>query len=93
MVLTIARNLLGDNVKILKSEASKTAYQGVLIAVAAIIIATFMVSFFSAGELSLNGIMAAQKNNVALWVLDCIPFVFGFWGQYSSTLIATRPAP
>ena len=87
LILTVASNLLGDNVKILKSEASKTAYQGVLIAVVAIIIATVMVSFFSTGELSLNGIMTAQKNNVALWVLDCIPFVFGFWGQYSSTML------
>ena len=88
MILTIAKSLLGDNVKILKSEASKKAYQGVLIAVAAIIIATFMVSYFNTGAVSLSGIMAAQKNNVALWVLDCIPFVFGFWGQYSSTMIA-----
>jgi hypothetical protein len=31
MILTVARNLLGDNVKILKSRASKTAYQGILI--------------------------------------------------------------
>jgi len=87
MILTIARNLLDDNVKILKSEATKAAYQGILIAVVAIIIATFMVSFFSTGALSLDGIVAAQKNNVALWVLDCIPFVFGFWGQYSSTML------
>ena len=88
MIIAIAGNLLGDNVRILKSEVSKTAYQGVLIAVATIIIATFMVSFFSAGELSLNGIVAAQKNNMALWVIDSIPFVFGFWGQYSSSMIA-----
>ena len=87
MILTIARNLLDDNVKILKSEATNAAYQGILIAVVAIIIATFMVSFFSTGALSLDGIVAAQKNNVALWVLDCIPFVFGFWGQYSSTML------
>ena len=66
MILMIARNLLGDNVKILKSEASKTAYQGVLIAVVAIIIATVMVSFFSTGELSLNGIMTAQKRTLIL---------------------------
>jgi diguanylate cyclase len=88
MILTITKNLLGDNVRILKSKASKAAYQGILIAVTAIIIATFMVSFFSTGELSLDGIIAAQKNNAALWVLDCIPFVFGFWGQYSSTMMA-----
>ena len=87
MNLTVARSLLGDNVKILKSEASKTAYQGVLIAVAAIIIATSMASFFSTGALSLEGIVAAQKTNAALWILNCIPFVFGFWGQYSSTML------
>ena len=88
MIIAIAGNLLGDNVRILKSEVSKTAYQGVLIAVATLIIATFMASFFTAGELSLDGIVAAQKNNMALWVLDSIPFVFGFWGQYSSSMIA-----
>lgn len=88
MIFTVARNLLGENVRILKSEASKAAYQGVFIAVAAIIIATSLVSFFSSGGLTLAGIMAAQKNNIALWVLDCIPFVFSFWGQYSSSMIA-----
>jgi diguanylate cyclase (GGDEF)-like protein len=88
MILTVARNLLGDNVKILKSKASKTAYQGILIGVAAVIIATCMVSFFNTGTLSMESIVAAQKTNVALWVLNCIPFVFAFWGQYTSTLIA-----
>ncbi|MDD2659247.1 MAG: bifunctional diguanylate cyclase/phosphodiesterase [Methylococcales bacterium] len=87
MILTIARSLLSDNVRILKDEASKSAYQGVLIAVAAIIIATMLVSSYSSGGFSPDGIIAAQKNNMALWVLDCIPFVFGFWGQYSSTIL------
>ena len=90
MIKEIAGNLLGDNVRILKNEVSKTAYQGVLIAVTTIIIATLMVSFFSTGEFSLNGIVSAQKNNVALWFLDITPFVFGFWGQYSSTMIAYK---
>jgi diguanylate cyclase (GGDEF)-like protein len=88
MIIAIAGNLLGDNVRILKTEVSRTAYQGVLIAVASIVIATFMVSFFSAGELSMDSIVAAQKNNMALWVIDSIPFVFGFWGQYSSSMMA-----
>ena len=66
MILTVARNLLGDNVRILKSKASKTAYQGVLIGVAAVIIATCMVSFFNTGTLSMESIVAAQKTNVAL---------------------------
>lgn len=88
MVLAITGNILGDNVRILKSEVSKTAYQGVLIAVATIIIATVVVSFVSTGAISLDGIVAAQKNNMALWIIDSIPFVFGFWGQYSGSVIA-----
>jgi len=90
MIIAIAGNLLGENVRILKAEVTKTAYQGVLIAVATIIIATLLVSFFSVGELSLDGIVSAQKNNIALWFLDCTPFVFGFWGQYTSTMIAYK---
>lgn len=88
MIFTMAGNLIGDNVKVLKSEVSKTAYQGVLIAFSAIIIATCIVSFYTSGELSLQGIITAQKNNMALWVLDIIPFIFGIWGQYSGSMIA-----
>jgi diguanylate cyclase (GGDEF)-like protein len=90
MIIAIAGNLLGENVRILKSEVSKSAYQGVLIAVATIIIATLLVSYFSAGEISLDGIVAAQKNNMALWILDSTPFIFGFWGQYTNTMIAYK---
>ena len=25
---------------------------------------------------------------VALWILDCMPFAFGVWGQYSNTRMA-----
>ncbi len=88
MALTIVNSLFSENVRLLKSEASKTAYQGVLIAVATIIIATGLVCYFEKGFLSLEGVWAAQKNNVALWMLNFVPFVFGFWGQYSSSLIA-----
>ncbi len=88
MLLIIKSHLLNDNVKVLKSEVSKTAYQGVSIAIAAIIIATGAISIFVTGEISLTGIVDAQKHNPGLWVLDSIPFVFGFWGQYSSSIIA-----
>ena len=33
MVMSIASNLLNDNVRILKDEVSRTAYQGVTIAI------------------------------------------------------------
>jgi len=88
MTSGVASNLLNENVRILKSEVSKTAYQGVLIAVSSIIIASFLVSFVSTGALTLDGIIDAQQNNFVLWVLDTVPFVFGLWGQYSGSIIA-----
>jgi len=88
MVIAIANNLLSDNVRVLKSEVSRTAYQAVAVAVASIIIATLLVCYYQNGEISLKGIVDAQKNNFALWVLNVIPFIFGFWGQYSSSIIA-----
>lgn len=87
-VNTMATGLLSDNVKLLKSEVSRTAYQGVAIAISSIIIATCLVSYYHFGEVSINGIVKAQKQNFILWVMDTIPFIFGFWGQYSSSIIA-----
>ncbi|MCF7988374.1 MAG: bifunctional diguanylate cyclase/phosphodiesterase [Methylovulum sp.] len=88
MILSVTNTLLSENVKLLKSEVSKTALQGVLIAIAAIIIGTCFSSLLITGEISLAGIVIVQKQNSVLWVLDCIPFIFGFWGQYSSSMIA-----
>jgi diguanylate cyclase (GGDEF)-like protein len=88
MMSTMSNSLLNENVKLLKSEVSKTAYQGVAIAIASIIIATLLVSFYMTGKISISGIIQAQKSNFALWVLNIIPFIFGFWGQYSGSIIA-----
>ena len=88
MILSIANNLLSENVRILKSEVTRAAYQGVGIAIASIIIATLLVCYYQTEGISLDGIVAAQKNNVTLWILDAVPFVFGFWGQYSGSIIA-----
>lgn len=83
-----AKHLLTDNVRLLKSEVSKTTYQGVAIAVLAIICALLALSFYYTGEISLSGIIRAQTENYGLWVLEGLPFLFGFWGQYSSSVIA-----
>ncbi len=83
-----AKTLLNDNVRLLKSHVSKAAYQGVLIALAAIVIATVLVSYYQTGTVTLQAIIKAQSENYVLWVLDSVPFIFGFWGQYSSSLIA-----
>ncbi|MCQ8104624.1 bifunctional diguanylate cyclase/phosphodiesterase [Methylomonas sp. SURF-2] len=86
--MEFAKNVLSDNVRILKSQVSKTAYQGVAIAISAIIIATLCVAYYQTGAITLEAIVKAQSENYGLWVLDSIPFVFGFWGQYSSAIIA-----
>lgn len=86
--MDFAKNLLADNVRVLKSQVTKTAYQGVAIAVISIIIASALVSYYLTSHVSLDGLVRAQTENYALWILDSIPFVFGFWGQYSSSIIA-----
>jgi diguanylate cyclase (GGDEF)-like protein len=86
--MEFAKNLLSDNVKVLKSQVSKTAYQGVAIAMASIIIATLGVCFYQTNGIALEGLVKAQSENYGLWMLDTIPFIFGFWGQYSSSIIA-----
>ncbi|MCW8886275.1 MAG: EAL domain-containing protein [Motiliproteus sp.] len=83
-----ANDFLHNNVRVLKSRVSKTAYQAVFIAMVAIIIATLAACYLSRGEISIDGIIHVQSTNYALWILDAVPFVFGIWGQYSSTVIA-----
>ncbi len=83
-----ANDFLHDNVRVLKSRVSKTALQGVMVAIAAIIIATLASCYIHHGAISAAGIIDVQSNNYALWVLDAVPFIFGMWGQYSSTIIA-----
>ena len=83
-----AKNLLSDNVKVLKSQVSRTAYQGVGIAIISIVVATLGVCYFQFGTIHLDGIIKAQSESYGLWVLDSLPFIFGFWGQYSSSIMA-----
>jgi len=76
-MLVITQSLLGRNAAVLKSRVSKTALQGVLVAIAAVVTATLGVCYVNTGGVSLEGIIAAQKSNYALWILNAIPFVFG----------------
>jgi diguanylate cyclase (GGDEF)-like protein len=80
--------ILNDNIRLLKAKAARPAIYGVIIAITAIIIATGLVSQISHGEITLGSIIDAQHNNVALWALDLMPFIFAFWGQYVSSIIA-----
>ncbi|WFP51385.1 hypothetical protein PL263_04990 [Methylomonas sp. EFPC3] len=55
-----AKHLLTDNVRILKSEVSKTTYQGVAIALLAIVCALLALSFYYTGEISFAGIIVGR---------------------------------
>ena len=76
------------NVSLMRSKASRHAIIGVLIAVAAIVVATLVSDYLNHGSISFDGIYQTQKNNYVLWVLDVLPFIFAFWGQYTSSIIA-----
>lgn len=76
------------NVKIMKSKVTKYAVYGVLIAFFAILTATLLSAYLQFGAISSETILKAQKLNTTLWILDAMPFIFAFWGQYVSSIMA-----
>jgi len=79
-----------NNVSILKSRVTQYAVYGVLIAVSAIILATLLSAQYLNEGISIENIIAAQKHNSTLWILDGMPFIFAFWGQYVSSSMALQ---
>ena len=80
--------ILVGNTQILKTKASKLSVIGVGISICAIIIASILTAYLRAGEISIESISNAQRYNASLWLLDMMPFVFAFWGQYVSSMMA-----
>lgn len=81
-------NLLTTQVKLLRTRATHHAYVGMGIAVLAVLLATAGTAWLQSGELTLQTLIAAQRDNLSLWLLDLMPFAFAFWGQYVSVLMA-----
>jgi diguanylate cyclase (GGDEF)-like protein len=79
-----------NNVSIMKSGVTRYAVYGVLIAFSAIVLATLLSSQYLYGGINLKNIVTAQKLNSTLWILDGMPFIFAFWGQYVSSTIALQ---
>lgn len=73
----------------MRERASKYAVYGVYIASVSVVIATLLVSYVMQGTISLEGIIIAQTSNIALWTVDCMPFLFAMWGQYASYRMAS----
>ncbi|MBU1648720.1 MAG: EAL domain-containing protein [Proteobacteria bacterium] len=79
-----------NNVSVMKSHVSKHALYGVFIAVSTIILATLLSAQYQYGGINVENIVAAQKNNFTLWIIDGMPFIFAFWGQYVSSSMALQ---
>jgi len=77
-----------NNASLLRQKASRLSIYGVLIALATIVIATMLSGYFTDGEISLASVTKAQKTNIVLWILNTMPFVFAFWGQYVSFILS-----
>lgn len=73
---------------VLNQAASQYAIYGVFIASGALIIATVLVAWLSEGSVTVASIANAQLNNIALWCMDAMPFIFALWGQYASSRMA-----
>nr|WP_321397990.1 EAL domain-containing protein [uncultured Desulfobacter sp.] len=82
------RQSLRANVKLMKSEITRYALFGTFIAVGAIILATAINAYLQSGEITFQTLIKSQRTNVTLWFMDAMPFIFAFWGQYTSTIMA-----
>lgn len=80
--------ILVGNAQLLRTKASKLSIVGIGISICAVIIASVITGYLQTNEISLESITEAQKNNASLWLLDTMPFVFAFWGQYVSSMMA-----
>ncbi|MDD5365575.1 MAG: bifunctional diguanylate cyclase/phosphodiesterase [Gallionellaceae bacterium] len=80
--------VLASNARILNAKASKVSMQAVIVAVVAVVAATLLVSFTESHAITLDGIMNSQRSNFVLWILDALPFIFGYIGQYASYVMS-----
>ncbi len=86
--MTRTSQTLSSNVGLLKAKASGPAIIGTVISCMAVVIATLLSSYVLYGEISLDGLLYVQQNNILLWFLDGTPFLFALWGQYVSSVMA-----
>jgi diguanylate cyclase len=88
-IITAASNSgLAKSTSLLRTKATKTAIEAVIIAFLAIILATLLASYAQYKTITFDNLINAQASNVALWVLDLLPFIFAYVGQYSSYMLA-----
>ncbi|RLA46783.1 MAG: GGDEF-domain containing protein [Gammaproteobacteria bacterium] len=72
----------------LQARATSLAISGTGIAIIAVVIGTILAGYFQFGDFSIASAIKAQQQNFVLWILDAMPFIFSFWGQRMSTMVA-----
>jgi diguanylate cyclase (GGDEF)-like protein len=82
--------ILLSNIDLLKSRVNRYGLFGLLLSLFTVVFATIIVAFQMTGEINLSSLSYAQDNNFALRILNFMPFVFVFWGQYIGNDIAYR---
>ncbi len=87
-VLAFSVQSLKHNASLLRARASRHAVIGTLIAIVAVILATILSGYSTSGEFSLEAFLQAQQSNKVLWILDMMPFIFAFWGQYVNSVLS-----
>lgn len=69
---------------LMRQKASRYALIGTLIAAGAVVLATVLLAVIVYDGLTLDNIIRAHRENIALWFLDALPFAYALWGQYAS---------
>ena len=86
--MAVVSQALTANARFLRTKATRHAYIGMAIAIVAILAATLLVAWTTSGAVTLDTVVAAQRENPSLWILDAMPFAFAIWGQYVSSMMA-----
>ncbi len=89
-IIATSNSGLAKSTSLLRTKATKTAVEAVIVAFLAIILATLLATYSQHSEISFQSLLETQLSNPALWILDCLPIVFAYIGQYSSYMIANE---
>lgn len=82
--------LFARNRAVLQARVSRAAYAGLVIACLAVLVATLLTALLESGRVTPATLMAAQLQSPVLWLLDLMPLMFAFWGQYVSVVMASE---
>jgi diguanylate cyclase (GGDEF)-like protein len=83
-------DVLIKNFEVLKSRVNRFGIYGLIISLVTIVMSTIIVAYQMTGGISFTSLLYAQDNNFALRILNFLPFIFAFWGQYTGNDIAYR---